>query len=165
MHHIRVGRRCIDIPSLVRKDSERHVDYALTSPLEQLVQNRVSKSMHYTRASSSSGAPHSRWPSLVHKESERRQLCAHLAARTGESFEERHLFEIFFETGIPEEAKRSTFLRKFRPKNARNMPRDSRADSHRPSRRSTAPILRSRPPFATRRASSGGQWLPVGIRE
>eukprot|EP01083_Nonionella_stella_P003723 10701_1 len=51
MHHIRVGRRCIDIPSLVRKDSERHVDYALTSPLEQLVQNRVSKSMHYTRAS------------------------------------------------------------------------------------------------------------------
>eukprot|EP01083_Nonionella_stella_P034309 93914_1 len=54
--HIRVGRRCVDIPSfLVRKDSEKHVDYALTSPLAQGRPGRVKRKRLRTKGSGGGG--------------------------------------------------------------------------------------------------------------
>jgi len=54
--HIRVGKQLVNIPSfLVRVDSEKHIDFATTSPYGQGRKGRVARRREAQRAAAAGG--------------------------------------------------------------------------------------------------------------
>ena len=54
--HIRVGKQCVNVPSfLVRTDSEKHIDFSVTSPLGQGRPGRVARKRAAAKAAGGDG--------------------------------------------------------------------------------------------------------------
>ena len=54
--HIRVGKQCVNVPSfLVRTDSEKHIDFAVTSPFGQGRPGRVARKRAAAKAAGGDG--------------------------------------------------------------------------------------------------------------
>merc|ERR1719231_842371 len=54
--HIRVGKQCVNVPSfLVRTDSEKHIDFAVTSPFSQGRPGRVARRRAAQKAAAAGG--------------------------------------------------------------------------------------------------------------